>query len=259
MTSNNSKIQVLNQSIDNLTMDEVIDMVKKSIDGHKTISIATVNPEFMVLSARDKKFAQVLKGFTIKTPDGFGITLLPRIFWRGKFKARITGADLSWRIFTLANKHGYRVLMLGASDEAANAACRVLRGDCPSLKIKCISGGTINPFDANKKLLDDIKAFKTDILLVGLGSPKQEYFIDKYQKELGASVAVGIGGTIDFIAGSARRAPLWMRQIGLEWLWRVTLEPHRFRRILNATIIFPCYYIGYLFHGSTEKISDNDN
>jgi len=246
-----NKILVINQEIDNLQLNDVLHRIISAIKNNQQLKIATVNPEFMVLSMKDDNFAKTLENFDIKVPDGVGITLLPKIFKGEVFTQRITGVDLSWKLFEMANKNHYKVLMLGSTNKNSSAACTRLRRIFPTLNIKCISGGKIDPFNPTEKLIEDISDFKPNILLVGLGSPKQEYFISSNEKLLKYNVAVGVGGTTDFIAETTKRAPNALRQIGLEWLWRLMFEPRRFKRIFNATIVFPYLYIKSLIKKRT--------
>lgn len=242
-----SSIRVINQDIDNTTIDDVVKRAKCAIDDNGFLTIATVNPEFLVLSARDEKFSSTLKKFDIKVPDGFGTVALPRLLGRGKFKQRITGVDLSWKLLALAGRSKYKIMLLGASRDNSQKACAKIRANFPSICVKCISGGVINPFDIKNDLKSEITAFKPDILLVGLGAPKQEYFITNNARNLGINVAIGVGGTIDFLSGASLRAPEWMQSIGIEWLWRLFIEPRRWRRIFTAVFVFPCVYIRSLF------------
>lgn len=242
-----NKVTVLNQKIDNIRISELLNIIEETISDNNLLTIATVNPEFLVLSHRNKKFSKVLSDFNIKVADGFGLILMTKLFKRHKLESRITGADLCNKIFSLANKKNLRVILLGSSYDNSNAACSNLRRIYPNIRVKCISGGIIDPDNPDNELLDELGAFNPSILLVGLGAPKQEYFISNHAKNLGANVAIGIGGTIDFISGKTKRAPLFLRKVGLEWLWRLFIEPNRIIRIVNAVIIFPLLFIHYSF------------
>lgn len=243
------KIRVINQELDNLEMKEVLTAIGRAISNRKATSIATVNPEFMVESVRDKRFAKVLADFDLKIVDGVGITILSAIFG-AKFKQRITGADLTRSIINIANNNRYKIVTIGSSDNSAFNACRKLRNDYPSLQIDCIGGGVIDPHHIKTDIIDKLRAAKPDILLVGLGAPKQEFFIENIQKIICIPVAIGVGGTIDFISGTAHRAPGWLRSIGLEWLWRLVTQPRRLGRIFTATVVFPIYYLRWKLFGS---------
>ena len=236
------KVRVINQVLDNLTSDEIVVRVCSAIEKRRPIIIATVNPEFMVLSSRNEKFARTLSKFDVKTADGTGIVFMSALFGH-KFRSRVTGADLTHELIGIANQKRFKVVMLGGSEESALKACNRLRNDYPSLNVDCISGGTINPDRIDDGLIKKIREAKPDILFVGLGSPKQEYFITKLSETVTIPVTMGVGGTIDFISGVARRAPRWMRSMGQEWLWRLVTQPKRFGRIINATIVFPWYYL----------------
>lgn len=247
LPANIETIKVLDQKIDNIKLSELLKIIDSTNIKDDFLSIATINPEFLVLSHQDKKFAQALQKFDIKVADGYGIIFMTKLFYKKPIAIRITGVELSNKLFSYANKNHKKVVLLGASEKNAQLACSNLKRNYPMLKVKCISGGTIDPHNVNDGLIKEIKDYKPSILLVGLGCPKQEYFILNHAHKIGANVAVGVGGTIDFIAGSAKRAPRLMQNIGLEWLWRLFLEPKRFRRIFNATIVFPIMFIRSLF------------
>jgi N-acetylglucosaminyldiphosphoundecaprenol N-acetyl-beta-D-mannosaminyltransferase len=239
-------VTVINQKLNNLSQNELIGLIDSAIQHKDCLSVATVNPEFMVLSVRDKKFAQTLRDFSLRVADGTGIVLLSRIFSKGKFKTKITGSDLIPRIINLVLQKQYKIMFFGSTGKAARAACHNLGKKYPNLLLKCYGGGLIDPNKVSVEVLSTIKAYRPDILIVGLGAPKQEYFIANYQKKLNVPVAIGAGGTIDFIAGTARRAPKMMRRLGLEWLWRLLVEPRRWRRIFNATLVFPWLYVKWI-------------
>ena len=241
--ANSPSIQIINQNIDNLTASEALESADNAIHSRRYLSIATVNPEIIVLSARSKTYAGVLSRLGLRLPDGIGLTLMSRLFGKAKFKERIPGVDFVKSLLVLAEKKGYKVLMLGAGIASSLKAEKILRRQYPNLAIKCLSGGVIDPYNADQHTIEQIKSFNPDILIVGLGAPKQETFILNYQKKLGAYVAIGAGGTIDYLAGQARRAPRIIRRLGLEWLWRLLLYPSRWRRILTATIVFPFLYL----------------
>jgi len=241
-------IKVINQEIDNLSTDEISDIVTDSIRKREFVSIATVNPEFLVSSVKNHKFAHTLSKFNIKTADGFGVLLMSALFGH-RFSNRVTGVDMTYKLIDIANKNKYKVVMVGASEDSALKACNKIRYNYPSLQIDCIGGGVIDPNIIDKDLAEQLHRYKPDILFVGLGSPKQEFFIENAQKKIGAPVAMGVGGTIDFISGVAHRAPKWLRSIGLEWLWRLFTQPRRLSRIITATIIFPLYYLRWIIFG----------
>ena len=240
---NNLTIRVINQNIDNFTSHEVVSLAEECIRYKKKLSIATINPEIMVRSAHSKELSEILSKFTLRLVDGIGISLLTRITGVGVFKERIQGVNLVQKLIKISVKKNYRIMFLGASAPSANAAHQKLTAKYPKLKLKCLSGGQIDPRKLTAPILTEIRRFKPDILVVALGAPKQEELIIRYQLDLGVPVAIGAGGTVDFFAGVARRAPRLIQNIGLEWLWRLLLYPRRWRRIFNAVIIFPALFL----------------
>lgn len=245
------KVQVINQTIDNISREALLGKIQSAIKNKQVLKIATVNPEFIVASVRNAKFAKSLSNFDIKLADGFGIVFMSALFGQGSV-IRTTGVDLTYDLIKSANANKVKITMLGASEESAHQACNKLRSNYPSLKVDCISGGVINPDDIDATLIENLRTSKPDILFVGLGSPKQEYFIEKVQQLLPPCVTMGVGGTIDFISGTAHRAPKFLRSVGLEWLWRLVTQPKRFNRIINAVIVFPAYYLRWKISGSNR-------
>lgn len=238
----NKTISVLGQSINNITLKETLAIATKAIKDDKSLAIATVNPEFLVLATRNKQFSSTLSTFDIRVPDGIGILYLTNIFTRNRFKERVAGVELSEKLIEFCAHKGYKVALIGGSAKANKKACKNLLAKYPSLALYGSSAEIIDPSNPPPKLLAELASFKPQLTLVALGAPKQEYFIRTLEKGI-KSVFIGVGGTVDFIAGAARRAPLFVRKIGLEWLWRLFCEPRRFKRIINATIVFPAYYI----------------
>lgn len=236
------KIKVINQYLDNVTSDGVLEMINHSITKNKKLTIATVNPEFLVLSYKDKNFSKALSVFDIKVVDGFGIQLMTKLFTKKRFAQRIPGVDLTYDIFNLSAKNNYSVVVVGSSKESARKAQKNIDACFSHNKINFIDGGIIDVNKIDNILIQKIKKFKPQLLLVALGSPKQEYFILNVLNDIQAQVFMGIGGTTDFISGISSRAPQSWRKSGFEWLWRLFHEPHRWRRILNAVFVFPSYY-----------------
>jgi len=238
-------VKVINQEIDDISQAELSKKIDRAISNRQYLSIATVNPEFIVRSTRDARFAHALARFSLRLADGFGLVLMTRLMSKSSIKHRVTGADLIIKnLIPLAARKGYRILFFGSTPQGATLATQILIKRHPDLHFTCVSGGKIdNPEKVTPAVINNLKAFKPDILLVNLGALKQEYFILRYQKEIGAPVAIGCGGTLDFIAGTASRAPSPIRAIGLEWLWRLVTQPRRLGRILNATVTFPCLYL----------------
>jgi N-acetylglucosaminyldiphosphoundecaprenol N-acetyl-beta-D-mannosaminyltransferase len=162
-------------------------------------------------------------------------------------KERITGVDLFQQVCERAARRGYSVYLLGGSPGAAENACACLKTRHPALKI---AGWECHPYEfgnnpvENLQVQNRIRESGADILFVGLGAPKQEKWISAYGRGAGVGFAIGVGGTFSVVAGEVRRAPLWMQRSGLEWFWRVLMEPRRlWKRYLMGGIIFSRLFI----------------
>jgi N-acetylglucosaminyldiphosphoundecaprenol N-acetyl-beta-D-mannosaminyltransferase len=197
--------------------------------------MCTINLDFIAGARADPEFMRILNESALNTPDGFPIVWLGRL--QGcSLKERVAGADLIPRLMTLAARRRARVFLMGGEGGVAQAAARRLTQRLPDLKI----AGWYEPPRAriedmdNEAIVAQINASRADVLLVALGNPKQEKWIDRYMDRLHVSLAIGVGCCLDLIAGRMQRAPSWMRASGTEWLYRLTREPRRlFRRYLN--------------------------
>lgn len=232
--------KLLDVKIDELDFNEVMRKITEFLSSDEFHQICTVNPEFLVEARKDKEFKELLNNSDLNIPDGVGLKI--GAFLKGqKIKERITGVDLTWEICKAAAERGYSVYFLGAKQGIAEKTAHRIRQLNPNLKIAGTYAGSPDEEGIINKILDT----NPDILLVAYGAPKQEKFI----KQLTANrlpltaklpkIAIGVGGTFDYIAGIVPRAPKWMRSIGLEWLYRLIKQPKRIGRIFTAVIIFP--------------------
>lgn len=231
--------KILGVRIDNVSFSEVMAKIAAFLMVDECHQIATVNPEFIVTAQRDEAFKKILNECDLCVPDGVGLKFGAWILGQ-KINERITGVDLTWEICKLAAEKGYSIFFLGAAEGVAEKAAHRIKLLYPNLKTvgtdtsKVSSDGSVEV-----SVIDKINDSGADILLVALGAPKQEKFIYDNKMRLKAKLAMGVGGTFDYIAGVMPYAPAWMRSIGMEWLYRLFTQPRRFRRIFTATIIFP--------------------
>jgi len=221
------KINILGVNISNITFSEGVDIVRGWLtENNGKQYIVTPNPEFVMRAQKDTEFKQILNKADLAIPDGVGL------IWAGKilgtsFKERVTGVDFMLGLCELAAKEGYTIGLLGGRDGVAEKTAKNLQGKLPNLKINFI-GEEWN----SRGVMHYAPTDKIDILFVAYGAPKQEKWIAENLNNLPVKVAMGVGGTFDYLAGKTLRAPKWMRQIGLEWLYRLICEPWRFRRQL---------------------------
>lgn len=228
--------------------------------------VTTTNPEMCLKAQDDAEFREILNNSDLCVPDGTGIlwasTYLNKpqktttgnkiqkwlsLFWgfvwpnsiRQIIPERVTGSDLTLALAERAERKGWRVFLLGAGSGVAEKARANLEKKFPEIKIVGTHAGS--PAEAEEKQIRaKILHARTDVLFVAYGAPAQEKWLTRNLRFLaGVKCAIGVGGTLDFLAETKKRAPKNFQKLGLEWLWRLCIEPTRWRRIKNAVINFP--------------------
>lgn len=232
--------KILGVKVDEINLKEAILIIEKFIKSGKAHQVVTVNPEIIMATQIHSAYREILNDSDLNVPDGVGLILAAKLRGRN-IKGRVTGVDL---VYELA-KYNHSIFFLGGQNNVAQQTADVLTKSNPNIKVAGFDqGGEVGEDGKVKeKVLDKIKKAKPDILLVAFGHPKQEFFIDRYKNELKIPISIGIGGTFDYISGKVSRAPLWMQDLGLEWLFRLFVEPKRWRRIYTAVIKFPWAFI----------------
>ncbi len=226
-----SQIWVLGSKIHDVTYDEALDSIRYFIRSGRPHQIVTSNPEFVMLAREDVEFGSIINNAALVVPDGVGLLWASRMLGY-PLRQQVTGTDLVYKLMEIAAKEGYRVFLLGAAEGVAQQAADFLRTAYPGLQIVGTYSGFPYPRydDATISVIEE--AGHVDILLVAYGAPTQDKWIARNQGRLGIPVAIGVGGVFDFISGRVRRAPAWMRRLGLEWLFRLIRQPWRWRRQL---------------------------
>jgi N-acetylglucosaminyldiphosphoundecaprenol N-acetyl-beta-D-mannosaminyltransferase len=191
----------------------------------------------LVEARRNEPFRSLLNRTVLNLPDSTGLLWAAK--WTGQsLPSRVTGVD-TVRELCASLDESVGVFFLGAAPGVAEAAAAALKVINSRLKVAGTYAGSPRPDDA-KAIVDRVNASDASLLLVAYGSPAQDRWIDEHLKEMPAvKVAMGIGGTFDFLAGTKKRAPAWMRGAGLEWLYRFAQEPSRWKRMWNAVVVFP--------------------
>lgn len=221
----------------NTTMDEAVDWMVRRIREKQPAQIAFVNPDCLNIAFGHGQYKQVLKGSARVLPDGIGIHLGCRLLGVSLL-ANVNGTDLFPRLCARAATEGLSLFLLGAGPGVAEAVSRNMRERFPALVIAGVRDGYFPP-EQSRQVVDEINASNADILLVALGAPKQELWLAEHHDRLKPCVRLGVGGLFDFYSGRLPRAPLWMREIGLEWTWRLLQEPGRmWRRYLIGNPLF---------------------
>jgi len=210
------------------SLTEVVDQIEGYIGSGKTHQIATANFDFARNSLRDAYLQRIVRECSMVLPDGAPMLWASRVF-RAALRDRVTGVDLIPELARLSQEKGYGIFFLGSTEESLEAAVKVLTRRFPRVRIvgrycpPLASWGGMNQEESLRR----IEQSEARIVLVGFGNPKQEIWIHRYRDRLPPAVYIGIGGSLDLIAGKLRRAPLWVRKLQLEWLFRMVQEPLR--------------------------------
>lgn len=224
-----ARMRLMNTEIDNLTMDETLDAIDSLIKEDNCSYVVTPNVDHIVQLEKDEELKRVYENASLILTDGKPLIWISN-WYKTSIKEKISGSDLFPRVCDLAAKKGYTMYLLGAAEGVADKAAKNLMNKYKGLNIV----GTYSPpfgFEKDKlelkKIERQIQEVHPDILIVGLGCPKQEKYMYHHCKELDVPISFGLGASIDFEAGNIKRAPRWMSEHGLEWLYRITQDPKR--------------------------------
>lgn len=225
-----NRIAVLNVMIDVVTMKEAVTTVKQFVLQKKPHLIVTPNAEMIMMANKDKQLAHIINKADLVIPDGAGVVWAAR-YQGNLMPERVAGYDLVQCLLREAVNEKYRIYLFGGAPGVADKARKIAEDRFPGVKIVGTRNGFFNKQE-EAEILNEIKTCQPDILLVALGVPRQEKWLDEYKDELRVPAAIGVGGTFDVMAGLVQRAPLWMQRSNLEWLFRLLSEPKRAIRML---------------------------
>lgn len=223
-------IHVLGVRVHDVTYDEALDVLEGFVGCAETHLVVTLNPELIMAAQDDESFKEILNQASLTLPDGAGLLWGSHILGQS-LRQRVAGVDTVERLAALSADKGYRLFLLGAAPGVAEETARRLCSRYPGLQVVGTYAGS--PAEQEEaEILRRIHDARPDFLLVAYGAPKQEKWIYRNLDALAVAVAMGVGGSFDFISGRTVRAPRWMRRVGLEWLHRLYREPWRWRRML---------------------------
>lgn len=221
-------IAIMGVPFDNVTRTEALNIIHRMVQSRSPHYIATANVDFLVQAQTDVELRRILFDSHLVLCDGTPLLWASRLLGN-PLRERVAGSDLVPVLLEAAEQNGYRIFILGAAEAANRMAAENIQRQHPDLLVV----GRYSPPPASLQEMDhdeikrQIAAVKPDILVVAFGCPKQEKWISMNYRDLGVPVCVGVGATVDFLAGTVKRAPKWMRNSGLEWTWRLAQEPRR--------------------------------
>ncbi len=251
------RVWILGVPVDDVTLGEAVDRIIGWVAGGdgRLWRVVTVNPEFIVAARRDAGFRDVLARADLSTPDGVGVILAARLLGR-PLRGRVTGVDLVEGLAARGDPR-LRLFLLGAGPGIAERAAGALTRRYPGCVVAGTWAGSPRAEDA-PEALRRIGAAGANVLLVAYGAPAQDQWIARHGTDLarcGIVVGIGIGGTLDYLAGAVPRAPRLARRLGLEWLYRLARQPWRWRRQLALPWFVALVVLERLRRGRAETIS----
>jgi len=231
-----ARVVMLGVEVDAVTDREALARVAAMVEDGRPHLMVVVNASKLSLASRDPELCRIIRGADLVTADGMSVVWGARVLGR-RLPGRVTGIDTMEALVGLAAARGWRVFFLGAAREALDLAVANLRARHPSLVVAGRHDGYFEGREAEVAAV--VRDARPHLLFVGMGSPAQERFLDRFLGEMRVPFALGVGGSFDHIAGLSRRAPAWMQRSGLEWAHRLLSEPRRlWRRYLFGSARF---------------------
>lgn len=242
-----STVNIFGTPIDIVTLDSGLERFISLLEKDNSSLIFTPNTEIIMMSRTDRELKEALLSSDMNLPDGIGLIIASKIHRLGLIE-RVPGVEMMGRILEFCNSAKRSIYILGGKPGVPDIAVVNIKKHYPNIEIKGYNHGYFNDKD-EIKIIEEINEMNPDVLFVGLGAPKQEKWITKHRDNLEAKVAMGVGGSIDIWAGTAKRAPNIFQRLGLEWFYRLLREPWRAKRMFAL----PKFLLKVLF---TKNITD---
>ena len=224
------KVEILGVKVDSVTMNQAVEVVENLIAAKKNSIVATANAEMLMMSTDDEELKNILNSANLVVPDGAG-TVWAAHHLGYKMPERVAGYDLVQELMKIAPSKSWKIFLFGSAPGVAEKTKLKAEEIYQGIKIVGTRNGYFTAED-EAEIIAQIKNSAPDILLAALGVPKQEKWLFKYKDILNVPVSIGVGGTLDVMAGNVKRAPVWMQKAKLEWLFRAMLQPSRAGRLI---------------------------
>ncbi|TMH87530.1 MAG: WecB/TagA/CpsF family glycosyltransferase [Betaproteobacteria bacterium] len=234
----NGRIEMMGCLIDNLSMEETLQRIEAFIRSGLPHQHAAVNADKLRKASKDPELRRVINECALINVDGVPVVWASRLLGK-PLKERVAGIDLFEFLVERAAERGWRVFFLGAQEEIVQAVKALYEKRFPRLQVAGYRNGYWRP-EEEASVVRLIADSRPDLLFVAISSPKKEQFLGRYQAEMRVPFAMGVGGSFDIAVGKVKRAPMWMRQCGLEWFFRFLQEPRRMfkRYFIDGTYFF---------------------
>lgn len=226
--TNRSRQKVLGYPVDVVDRDRAIEVIESAWENHRSLHIVTLNAEMVVAAQQDGELDRIIRHAHLIIPDGAGVVWAVKL--AGEHIERLPGIELAAAALEHAARYDKRVALIGGRNEVVRKLVEDLPSKYTGLDIVAWHDGYFKP-DETESVVDEIAQHDPDLILVALGVPRQEYFIDRWAHAFPRAVLIGVGGSFDVWAGEIKRAPKFMRDMHLEWLYRLIVEPWRWKRM----------------------------
>lgn len=229
------RVNIYGVGVDQISAASAVDWVDQMVIAGNRARIVTLNTTGLMVAEQDPFFARYVENAQLVVADGQPLVWASSLAGQ-PLVGRVPGIDLVGELAARAADRGWSIYLLGAENATVEAAAKVLERRHPGLKVAGYHHGFLG--DQTAEMAAEIAASGATLLFVGMGSPRQEQFIDQCWDDLGVTIAIGVGGTFEVLAGHLRRAPSWLQRIGLEWTFRMLQEPTRLCRRYAATLLW---------------------
>lgn len=249
------KIELFEKTFSNLDLNETVELIEKIISDKKKANIHTVNVDHLILAKKHKNFEEYMQDSEIVLADGMPIVWYSKML-KKPLKERVTGVDLSEKLFADSKNRDFKIFLLGGGPGVAEECAQKMAQKYGEIQIAgtyCPSAEEIANSTSSKQIVDRINSTGANILLVALGAPKQELWIAKYKNELNTNINIGVGATFDFLSGTIKRANPIFQKIGLEWFYRMMTDP---KRLVKRYIIDDSYFIVLCVKDLTKRFGN---
>lgn len=235
--------EVFTVPIDDISDNALYTQLESWLQGTTSHFITTPNPEFILAARKNSAFLGLLKEADLSLPDGVGLCFAVTALTDQRISHRHTGVSLVEQLVRISERMNKRVLLFGGDPGAAERTKTHFSKQYPGAHIEFLDPGMVT-LPVSSELKKTLQLCAPDVLLVALGQKKQEAFIQELLPHLpSVRIAVGVGGAFEMFGGLKPRSPVWMQNMGLEWVWRALIEPTRIRRTVQASIVFPIIVI----------------
>ena len=238
MSGGLQKLVLLDVGFLSISMPKALSLIEDTVRQQRKESVSFINADCLNISCSDQEYREILNQQSLVLPDGVGISIVCRMIGE-RLVANLNGTDLLPHICKMSAKTGYSIFLLGAAPSVAARMKENLEQEYPGISICGEQHGYFDEGVETDAVIEKINSCRPNFVLVAFGAPRQEKWIHRYKDRIDANVLLGVGGLFDFYSGDKKRAPLWMRNNGLEWLYRLYLEPGRlWRRYILGNPLF---------------------